>query len=85
LVTYTKLLDIFQKARDEGLNVIQTYVFWNLHEKKRGESNFEFNADLLQFLEIAKQVGLFVNLRIGPFICAEWNYGGKIFPSQTHF
>jgi beta-galactosidase len=69
--------DIFQKALDEGLNTIQTYVFWNIHEKKKGHPyNYEFNADLLQFLETAKQVGLFVNLRIGPYVCAEWNYGG---------
>jgi beta-galactosidase len=48
-----------------------------LHEKKRGQPyNYEFNADLPKFLQVAKEVGLFVNLRIGPYVCAEWNYGG---------
>jgi hypothetical protein len=61
-------------------------VFWNVHEKKRGKFNWDFNADMMLFIETAKQYGLFVNLRIGillyillkigPYVCAEWNYGG---------
>ncbi|KAL0484279.1 BGAL7 [Acrasis kona] len=69
--------DLFNKVKLNGLNTIQTYVFWNIHEKKRGQKyNFDFNYDLFRFLDLAREAGLFVNLRIGPYVCAEWNYGG---------
>jgi hypothetical protein len=29
--------DILQKAKHGGLNVIQTYVFWNAHEPQQGK------------------------------------------------
>ena len=34
------------------------------------------NRNLGQFLQAAADAGLFINLRIGPFVCAEWSYGG---------
>ena len=65
--------------RDDGLNMVETYVFWNLHEPSqlRGslQYNFEGYANLTLFLEKAAKAGLFVNLRIGPYVCAEWNWG----------
>lgn len=75
--------DIIAKAKDGGLNVIQTYVFWNMHEPTRGTYNFEGRFDLVGFLKVVQQAGLYVNLRIGPYVCAEWNYGG--FPIWLHF
>jgi beta-galactosidase GanA len=44
--------------------------------KKQGILDFSGRANLSQFLQEAANVGLFVNLRIGPFIAAEWTYGG---------
>ncbi|XP_010939579.1 beta-galactosidase 2 [Elaeis guineensis] len=68
--------DLIQKAKDGGLDVIQTYVFWNGHEPSPGEYYFEGRYDLVHFIKLVQQAGLFVHLRIGPYVCAEWNFGG---------
>ncbi|XP_045803623.1 beta-galactosidase 13-like [Trifolium pratense] len=68
--------DILEKARHGGLNVIQTYVFWNVHEPEQGKFNFEGNYDLVKFIRLVQQKGMYVTLRVGPFIQAEWNHGG---------
>ncbi|XP_057449008.1 beta-galactosidase 8-like [Lotus japonicus] len=75
--------DLIQKSKDGGLDVIETYVFWNLHEPVRGQYNFEGRGDLVQFVKAVAAAGLYVHLRIGPYACAEWNYGG--FPLWLHF
>ncbi|XP_038695557.1 beta-galactosidase-like isoform X2 [Tripterygium wilfordii] len=67
---------LIQKAKDGGLDVIQTYVFWNGHEPSQGEYYFEDRYDLVRFIKLVQQAGLYVNLRIGPYVCAEWNFGG---------
>ncbi|KAK4269257.1 hypothetical protein QN277_022441 [Acacia crassicarpa] len=68
--------DLIQKAKEGGLDVIQTYVFWNGHEPSPGKYYFEGNYDLVKFIKLVKQAGLYVNLRVGPYVCAEWNFGG---------
>jgi hypothetical protein len=68
--------DLIQKAKDGGLDVIQTYVFWNGHEPSPGKYYFQDNYDLVKFIKLVQQAGLYVHLRIGPYICAEWNFGG---------
>ncbi|VAI77664.1 unnamed protein product [Triticum turgidum subsp. durum] len=68
--------DLIQKAKDGGLDVVQTYVFWNGHEPARGQYHFADRYDLVRFVKLAGQAGLFVHLRIGPYVCAEWNFGG---------
>ncbi|RDX60116.1 hypothetical protein CR513_61773, partial [Mucuna pruriens] len=75
--------DLIQKAKDGGLDVIQTYVFWNGHEPSPGQYYFEDRYDLVKFIKMVQQAGLYVHLRIGPFICAEWNFGG--FPVWLKF
>ncbi|KAJ2007628.1 hypothetical protein H4R26_000648 [Coemansia thaxteri] len=66
-----------KKAKIGGLNTIDTYVFWNVHEAVKGQYDFATDrANLPLFLETARRNGLFVMLRIGPYVCAEWNYGG---------
>ncbi|CAL0318934.1 unnamed protein product [Lupinus luteus] len=67
--------DLLDKARHGGLNVIQTYVFWNAHEPEKGKWNFEGNYDLIKFIKLIQQKGMFATLRVGPFIQAEWNHG----------
>ena len=69
-------LDRLQKLAACGLNTVETYVPWNLHEPKEGEFNFEGFADLSRFIETAARVGLKVIIRPGPYICSEWEYGG---------
>nr|AAK40304.1 beta-galactosidase [Capsicum annuum] len=68
--------DLIEKAKDGGLDVIETYVFWNGHEPSPGKYNFEGRYDLVKFIKLVQGAGLYVNLRIGPYICAEWNFGG---------
>jgi len=68
--------DRLRKLKAAGCNTVATYVPWNLHEPRPGEYNFEGIANLLGFLEEAAEVGLFVILRPGPYICAEWDAGG---------
>ncbi|KAJ2696171.1 Beta-galactosidase-1-like protein [Coemansia sp. IMI 209128] len=68
---------LMKKAKAGGLNTIDTYVFWNLHEPRKGHYDFATDrANLPLFLQLAQDNGLFVVLRIGPYVCAEWNYGG---------
>ncbi|EYU21377.1 hypothetical protein MIMGU_mgv1a001631mg [Erythranthe guttata] len=68
--------DLIEKAKEGGLDVIQTYVFWNGHEPEPGKYYFEERYDLVKFIKLVQQAGLYVNLRIGPYACAEWNFGG---------
>lgn len=75
--------DLIQKAKIGGLDVIQTYVFWNGHEPSPGKYNFEGRYDLVKFIRLVQQAGLYVHLRIGPYVCAEWNFGG--FPAWLKY
>ncbi|KAF5958261.1 hypothetical protein HYC85_005486 [Camellia sinensis] len=68
--------DLIQKAKAGGLDVIETYVFWNVHEPSPGNYNFEGRYDLVRFIKTIKKAGLYAHLRIGPYVCAEWNFGG---------
>ncbi|KAK1430987.1 hypothetical protein QVD17_14154 [Tagetes erecta] len=75
--------DLIQKSKDGGLDVIETYVFWNLHEPVKNQYDFKGRKDLVTFVKLVADAGLYVHLRIGPYVCAEWNYGG--FPLWLHF
>ncbi|KAJ6906382.1 beta-galactosidase 13-like [Populus alba x Populus x berolinensis] len=68
--------ELILKAKRGGLNVIQTYVFWNIHEPEQGKFNFEGPYDLVKFIKTIGENGMFATLRLGPFIQAEWNHGG---------
>ena len=59
-----------------GLNTVETYVPWNLHEPRPGKFNFEGLADIVRFIETAGELGLHVIVRPGPYICSEWEFGG---------
>uniref|UniRef100_A0A1D1YEB4 Beta-galactosidase n=2 Tax=Anthurium amnicola TaxID=1678845 RepID=A0A1D1YEB4_9ARAE len=75
--------DLIQKSKDGGLDVIETYVFWNIHEPVKNQYDFQGRKDLVRFVKTVAEAGLVVHLRIGPYVCAEWNYGG--FPVWLHF
>jgi len=68
--------DRLRKARAMGLNTVETYVFWNLHEPTPGQFDFSGQNDIAEFIREAQQEGLFVILRPGPYVCAEWDFGG---------
>ncbi|ERL87707.1 hypothetical protein D910_05097, partial [Dendroctonus ponderosae] len=75
--------DRLRKMRAAGLNTIETYVSWNLHEYHSGAfdfghggSDFEEFLDIAEFIKIAQEEDLFVLVRAGPYICSEWEFGG---------
>ena len=68
--------DRLRKARAMGLNTVETYVFWNLTEPTQGRFDFTGQNDIAEFIREAQQEGLYVVLRPGPYVCAEWEWGG---------
>ncbi|MFJ5812966.1 beta-galactosidase family protein [Streptomyces sp. NPDC093108] len=60
--------------RAMGLNCVETYVPWNLHEPRPGR--FRDVGALGRFLDAAQRAGLWAIVRPGPYICAEWENGG---------
>ena len=68
--------DIFAKLVALGCNCVETYCVWNMHEKKPGEYDFSGILDVRAFLEKAQAHGLYAIVRPGPYICAEWEFGG---------
>ncbi|KAJ1417931.1 Glycoside hydrolase, family 35 [Sesbania bispinosa] len=60
--------DIIKKAKDGGLDAIETYVFWDLHEPARHQYDFSGNLDFIKFLKNVQEAGLYVVLRIGPYL-----------------
>jgi len=60
-----------------GCNTIATYVFWNYHEIEKGKFDFTSeNRDLVHFIEIVKEEGMWLLFRPGPYSCGEWDLGG---------
>ncbi len=68
--------DRLTKLKAMGLNTVETYVAWNLHEPRPGLFDFTDQLDLTCFLEIAAELGLNAIVRPGPYICSEWELGG---------
>ncbi len=64
------------KLKQCGFNTVETVVPWNLHEPKHGEYDFSGIKDIEKFIDTAREVGLYVILRPGPYMCAEFNMGG---------
>lgn len=64
------------KLKACGFNTVETYTCWNLHERREGIFDFSGLLDLERFIETAASLGLYVILRPGPYICAEWEFGG---------
>ena len=59
-----------------GMNTVCLYVFWNIHEQQEGRFNFTGNNDVAEFCRLAQRNGLYVIVRPGPYVCAEWEMGG---------
>ncbi|KAL4230010.1 Beta-galactosidase [Mactra antiquata] len=75
-VPYQYWDDRLHKIAAAGLNAVQTYVPWNAHETVEGVYDFKKQNNIVQFLKIAQKYDLVVILRPGPYICAEWEFGG---------
>ena len=59
-----------------GMNTLCLYVFWNLHEPIPGQFDFSGNNDIARFCRLAQKHGMYVIVRPGPYVCAEWEMGG---------
>ena len=59
-----------------GMNTLCLYVFWNIHEQEEGKFDFTGNNDVAEFIRLAQENGLYVIVRPGPYVCAEWEMGG---------
>lgn len=75
--------DIFKKMKAMGCNCVETYCVWNMHEKHKGEYDFKGNLDIGAFIRQAQKQELMVIVRPGPYICAEWEFGGLPWWIQT--
>ena len=65
-----------QMAKAMGLNTVCAYLFWNQIEFQQGKYDWSGQADVMEFCRIAQEEGLWVILRPGPYVCAEWDGGG---------
>lgn len=66
-----------QMAKAMGCNTISAYLFWNHHESTEGIYDFRTgNRDISRFIDIAAEEGMWVIIRPGPYVCAEWEFGG---------
>ncbi|ALV46748.1 beta-galactosidase [Arthrobacter alpinus] len=68
--------DRIRKARQMGLNTIETYVAWNLHAPSEDVFDLSGGLDLGRFLDLVAAEGMHAIVRPGPYICAEWDNGG---------
>ena len=59
-----------------GMNTLCLYVFWNIHEQSEGQFDFTGNNDVAAFCRLAQKNGMYVIVRPGPYVCAEWEMGG---------
>lgn len=70
-----------QLIKAMGCNALSVYIMWNYHETERGKFDYQTgNKNLALFLELAKKYNLYVLIRPGPYVCAEWDLGG--FPAR---
>ena len=59
-----------------GMNTVCIYIFWNIHEQREGVFDFTGQNDVAEFCRIAQRNGMYVIVRPGPYVCAEWEMGG---------
>ena len=70
-------LQRIRMAKAMGCNTIAVYVFWNYLESSPGDFDLRTgNRDIAAFIRLCKAEGLWVLLRPGPYVCAEWDWGG---------
>lgn len=65
-----------QMCKALGMNTICLYIFWNYHEREPGKFDFTGNGDIARFCRLAQKHGMYVIVRPGPYVCAEWEMGG---------
>ena len=69
---YDRLL----RLKQANFAAVETYAFWNYHEQNENQFDFTGDKDFEKFLNTAQQLGLYATVRVGPYVCAEWDFGG---------
>ncbi len=64
------------KMKSGGINVIATYIFWNIHETEEGQFDWSGDKNIRHFLELCKKHNMLTLVRIGPFCHGEIRNGG---------
>ena len=66
-----------QMAKAMGCNTIAVYIFWNYLERQEGVWDFKSeNRNIAEFIRICQEEKMWVLFRPGPYVCAEWDFGG---------
>ncbi len=65
-----------RQMKQAGCNMVTTYIPWNFHEPVEGEFDWEGDRDVRYFLDLCKKYDQYVVIKPGPYICAEWDFGG---------
>ncbi len=65
-----------QMCKALGMNAVCIYIFWNIHEQREGQFDFTGQNDVAEFCRLAQKNGMYVIVRPGPYVCAEWEMGG---------
>ncbi|NJC23972.1 hypothetical protein BJ994_003048 [Arthrobacter pigmenti] len=68
--------DALRLMKAGGIDVVATYVFWIHHQPTEADPNFDGNLDLAAFVQLCKEAGLEVILRLGPWCHGEVRNGG---------
>ena len=68
--------DRLLRLKRAGFNTVEIYNMWNFHEPKPGQFDFAGDHDLDAFLKLVKAMDLYAIVRVGPYVCAEWDSGG---------
>jgi len=64
-------------AKAMGCNTISAYIFWNYHEPEEGVYDFTSdNHNISEFIKTVQDEDMWLILRPGPYVCAEWELGG---------
>lgn len=75
--------DRLLRIKRSGFNCVEIYTFWNYHETSQGVWDFTGDKDVGAFLDLVHELGLYATVRVGPYVCAEWENGG--FPMYLRF
>ena len=68
--------DRLLKLKACGFNTVETYIAWNMHQPTEDTFNFSGMLDIDAYFSLAEELGLYVIVRPGPYICSEWDFGG---------
>jgi beta-galactosidase GanA len=69
--------DLLEKIKAAGFNAFSIYNSWAYHEATPGHLDFQSGAhNFTSIMDMAKDLGLFMIIRPGPYVNAESNAGG---------